>query len=204
MTFQNRVDPFGIVQANPARGQMMGNRGKIHDPATKTLLKRRYESSRWIICLTKFEDRKRTVMGTGYTELFFLDEVTALAAGQRPCAECRRQEFTRFCHAVSSEFGQVPKAPAMDARLHRERLGERLRMAAEACRQLPDGAMVAVDDKAFARRGGMALPWSFGGYGEPIAWSEIAAPMPVLLTPALTVSALRNGYQPVWHDSARA
>ena len=85
MSLQNRVDPFGDIHANPARGIFLGNRGgKIHDPATRTLLKRRFASRRWIICVTAFKGRKRTLMGEGYTELFFLDEVTALAAGTGP------------------------------------------------------------------------------------------------------------------------
>ena len=91
MSLQNRVDPFGDIHANPARGLFMGNRGgKIHDPATKTLLKRKFASRQWIICLTAFKGRKRLLMGNGYTELFFLDDVTALSAGHRPCAELRR------------------------------------------------------------------------------------------------------------------
>ncbi len=205
MCLQNRVDPFGVVHANPARGLLMGNRGgKIHDPATKTLLTRRCASRRWIICLTAFKGRKRVLMGDGYTELFFLDEVTALSAGHRPCAECRRADFKRFCAAVAQEPVSSAKADLLDAKLHGERLGEKARINAEACTQLPDGAMVGVGGQAYAKRGRLALPWGFSGYGLAADWGQIAAQNPVLLTPPTAVAALENGYSPVWHPSAGA
>lgn len=203
--FQNRVDPFGILHANPARGLFMGNRGgKIHDPATKTLLKRRFASRQWIVCVTDFRGRYREVMGNSYTELFFLDEVTALAAGHRPCAECRREDFKRYCAAIVPEFGGLPKADAIDRRLHGERMGEKRAIDAATCGQLPDGIMVAVGDRAYARHGSSALPWDFNGYGKALDWMQVAQQRPALLTPATTTTALRTGYLPVWHPSAGA
>ena len=200
---QNRVDPSGAIHANPARGMFMGNRGgKIHDPATKTLLKRRFASRQWIICVTEFRGRSREVMGNSYTELFFLDEVTALAAGHRPCAECRRADFKRYQAAIAPEFGGLTKADAMDRRLHGERMGVRLAPEPVTCGQLPDGAMIAVGEHAFAKRGDEALPWAFYGYGTPLEWRNLASQNPVLLTPETSIAALRNGYAPVWHPSA--
>ena len=111
MPLQNRVDPFGDIHAVPERGLFMGNRGIIHDPDTKTLLEKRWALHAWIICVCEFKGRKREPMGrngpggkAGYTELFFLDEVTALAAGHRPCFHCRREQAEAFAahfgHAV--------------------------------------------------------------------------------------------------------
>ncbi len=202
---QNRVDPFGAIHANPARGLFMGNRGgKIHDPATKTLLKRRFASRQWIICVTDFRGRNREVMGNSYTELFFLDEATALAAGHRPCAECRRADFKRYCASVSSGFGELPKVDAIDRKMHGERLTARSAVGSKTAMQLPDGAMVAIGDVAFARRGAQALPWTFSGYGTALEWEPIALQKPILLTPLTNVAALQNGYSPVWHTSAGA
>ena len=205
MSLQNRVDPFGDIHANPARGLFMGNRGeKIHDPATKTLLKRKFASRRWIICLTAFKGRKRLLMDNGYTELFFLDEVTALSAGHRPCAECRGDDFKRFCAAVTPEFGSTFGADALDWKLHGERLAEKPHIEAGICSQLPDGAMVAVGTQMFAKRGSLAMRWDFGGYGEKLSWDQVSAQNPVLLTPPVSVAALRNGYSPTWHPTAGA
>ncbi len=202
---QNRVDPFGAIHANPARGTFMGNRGgKIHDPTTKTLLKRRFASRQWIICVTEFRGRSRRVMGNSYTELFFLDEVTALAGGHRPCAECRRAEYKRYRESIAPEFDGLPNVDAIDRRLHGERMGERHALDAETCGQLPDGAMVAVGAQAYARRGATALPWGFNGYGAAVDWRQLALQEPALLTPPTTIAALQNGYAPEWHPSAGA
>ncbi|HLW90790.1 MAG TPA: hypothetical protein VKS78_05750, partial [Roseiarcus sp.] len=116
---QNRVDPFGELVAMAARGALMGNRGgKFHRP-DKTLGRRRWASRQWICCVCSFKGRRRDVWGAGYTELFFLDESTALAAGHRPCFECRRAEAEAF-RAAFDERGWI-SAPAMDEILHAER-----------------------------------------------------------------------------------
>jgi hypothetical protein len=200
---QNRVTPFGALVADRARGEMFGNRGgRIHDPAMRRLTGRRWASRAWIACVLSFKGRHRTVWGESYTELFFCDEVTALAAGHRPCFECRRRDARAFQAAVARDLGvaRTLSAPEMDARLHPERLdimagGGAVVPAAE----LPDGAMFAIDDAAFAVRGGRALPWSVGGYGRP-------APLPAggvrVLTPPTTLAALRAGYAPLWHSRA--
>lgn len=211
MPLQNRVDPFGAIHAVAARGTFTGNRGVIHDPATRTLLRRRWSSRAWLICLCEFGDRRRDVMGfngrsggAGWTELFFLDEVTALAAGHRPCFYCRRERAKAFAAAYGDAFGiGRSRASDLDRRLHRERIasgGKPRPVAADETARLPDGAMVAAGDRAYAVRQGKLLPWSFGGYRPARAPADVG-PL-YLLTPATTVAVLRHGYRPAWHASA--
>lgn len=211
---QNRVDPFGALHAVAARGIFTGNRGSIHDPASRTLRRRRWTTKAWIVCdLVHPRGIRRHAMGrnapsggAGWTELFFLDEVTALAAGHRPCFYCRRTAANAFLHAFS-EGNRLdrPSAPHMDAILHDQRpaasasapdLGER------ALRALPDGAIIARGDRAFAICGGTLLPWSFTGYSAPASAYRKVLANARLLTPPATVAALRAGYRPVWHPSA--
>ncbi|PTM61184.1 hypothetical protein [Phreatobacter oligotrophus] len=204
MPLPNRVDPFGAIAAVPERGLFLGNRGGRFHRDDRTIGPRPWASRQWICCVLSFKGRRRTpLMGRGYTELFFLDEATALAAGHRPCFECRRADATRFAAAWARAKGlpAPPKAPDMDAVLHAERLEGRVKRTwkAEAA-GLPDGAMIAVGGQAFAVRGGMTLAWSYGGYGE-------GTPLPSgpvdVLTPAAIVAALQNGFTPLWHPSAR-
>ncbi len=140
MPLQNRVDPFGAILAAPERGTMMGNRGgRIHDGA-KRLTRRRWTSRRWICCELEFRGLDRQVMGEGYTELFFLDEVTALAAGHRPCFYCRHAEATSFARAFPGG-PSPPGADEMDRLLHAERLeGMAKRIHRGAAAGLPDGS----------------------------------------------------------------
>lgn len=211
MSLQNRVSPFGQVVATQARGLFTGNRGVIHDPDTKTLLRRRWTTRAWIICVCEFRGRRREVMGrnsptgrAGWTELFFLDEVTALAAGHRPCFFCRREAATDFLTCVREvKKDQTLKAPDLDSTLHGQRLavtGRTQPIAAEALPDLPDGSVIAFGERACALRGGALYEWSFAGYGSTLSPEKIP-PVVQLLTPALTVSALRQGYSPVWHAS---
>jgi len=220
MPLQNRVDPFGQIVASPARGLFTGNRGVIHDPATRTLLGRRWSTPHWIVCALRFGDRPpRDVMGrnartpggplrTGWTELFFLDEVTALAAGHRPCFYCRRAAAKRYAAAYGDAFGvAAPRVGEIDARLHAERLaaGAAPRPLTQAqVRALPDGAVVALGEKPFAVRRGALLPWSFGGYGAPPPPCRTLPHGIALITPPATVAVLRAGYLPLWHPSADA
>ncbi|PTW62382.1 hypothetical protein C8N35_101424 [Breoghania corrubedonensis] len=204
MPLQNRVTPDGTIIATPARGLFMGNRGgRIHDPATRTLTSRRFASRRWICCETAFKGRHRTVMGAGYTELFFLDEPTALSAGHRPCFECRRaaaNAFARYWQQAHG-LGAPPDADTMDRQLHAERLGARPEAALDL---LPDGAAVLVKEDAAQRpafvRGDCLLVWQAEGYGQKLARPRgIALP---LLTPPSIVAVLDAGYLPHWHPSA--
>jgi hypothetical protein len=202
MPLQNRVDPFGEIHAVPARGMFTGNRGVIHDPATRTLLQRRWSTKAWLICVCEFRGHRREVMGrnapsgnAGWTELFFLDEVTALAAGHRPCFYCRRERAKAFVGHYSDAFRiTAPKAGEIDARLHGERLasgGEAKPVDAETLRALPDGTVVA-----------SGLPWSFSGYGPALDREALKSSALRLVTPPAAVAVLRSGYRPVWADKS--
>lgn len=203
MPLTNRVDPFGAIAAVPARGLMYGNRGGRFHRDDKTIGEKPWASRQWICCVLAFKGRRRTpLMGRGFTELFFLDEVTALAAGHRPCFECRRADAARFAAAWAKAKGlpAPPRAPAMDLVLQAERLdGREKRVHAATIESLPDGAMIARGGRAWAVRGDALLPWSYGGYGVPA--TKGAGPAD-LLTPPTMVAALRAGFVPVWHPSA--
>lgn len=200
---QNRVTPFGTLISTPARGTVFGNRGGRFHKDAEELGSRRHASRQWICCRLAFKDRRRRVWQTGYTELFFLDEVTALAAGHRPCFECRRADATRFaaCWGQALALPAPPRAPAMDKVLHGERLdGREKKRHLALIEMLPDGAMIALGAEAFALRGRSMLPWSPEGYGEPRGRPSCGTVS--LLTPPAIVAALRAGYQPAWHASA--
>ena len=203
---QNRVSPTGSIEAVPSRGLFMGNRGgRIHAPETRTLTTRRWSSRRWICCVTSFKGRRRTVMGFGYTELFFLDEVTALAAGHRPCFECRRDDAKdfaeRFAETCADNLKRVT-ADDMDRRLHRDRLDGRSQRTFRArVDDLPDGTMVREGGKICALREGHFLQWSFDGYQDCHRIANRDAAVEVL-TPHSIVAIIRAGYRPKWHPSA--
>jgi hypothetical protein len=202
---QNRVTPFGDIVAIPQRGMFTGNRGIIHDPATKTLLRKRWASKAWLICSCNYKGRLRDVMaGRSWTELFFLDEAVALAAGHRPCFLCRREaaESFRAAWAAGAERGK-PLTAAIDAVLHRERtVGGRMRVHAMPAppNELPNGTVVAVSGAAYTIAGGNAFRWTERGYEPP----EAIRAADSLLTPPSTVIALRAGYRPVLHPTLAA
>jgi hypothetical protein len=201
MPLQNRVTPTGDIIATPHRGLFTGNRGIIHDPATKTLLKKRWSSPAWITCVCEFRGWRRKVMGgRSWTELFFLDEATAFAAGHRPCFFCRRDDANRFRAAWEEGNGVAGiRAREIDSALHGERLERgRKRLHPLPVRELPDGAMVQAGDESFLIVQGRALQWSMAGYQK--AGSAIESAM--LLTPPSTLRALSAGYRPVLHPSA--
>lgn len=199
---QNRVTPFGEIVAIPERGTFLGNRGIIHDTATRTLLNRHWTTKAWITCVCEFRGRRREPMAQrGWTELFFLDEATALAAGHRPCFTCRRADAIAFrtAWAAGNRVGS-PRAPAMDAVLHAERLdrrAKRLHPLPSPAGRLPDGTMVADGGDAYLSNGGRAWRWSPGGYRAVGRWPAAVA----LVTPPSTVAALAAGYRPVLHPS---
>ena len=204
MPLQNRVTPFGDIVAASGRGLFTGNRGILHDPATKTLLRRRWTTKAWIACRLAWKGVRRDPMaGRSWTELFFLDEATALAAGHRPCFYCRRASALAFRDAWARGRGIVmPFAPAIDAVLHGERLGDRrvkkIHPLSGAIGDLPDGTMIAAGDDAYVVVGGRPLLWTADGYRR-------AGPPPRvdgLLTPPSTVGALSAGYRPALHPSA--
>src|SRR3954462_11166019 len=169
MPLPNRVDPFGNLFADASRGLLFGNRGGRFHRDGQTLGARRWVSRRWICCRLDFKGRHRAVWGRGYTELFFLDEVTALAAGHRPCFECRRADAKAFAEKwAQGNGGAIPHAPEMDVVLQSERLeGRAKRTHQMRIEDLPDGAMLALADEprsAFAVRGSKLLRWSETSY----------------------------------------
>ena len=207
MALQNRVRPDGEIVASPEYGMFMGNRGgRLHDPDTRTLV-RTQSSRQWICCVLAFKSRRRQVMGAGYTELFFMDEVTALSAGHRPCFECRRADALAFCAAWQTAHGLAapPSAPDMDRILASERRGRggaKLTWSA-AAGSLPDGAMARIGATVFAVYDRKFLPWTPAGYRACI---PIDLNLEVeVLTPPSIAGSLHAGYQPIWHrDVERA
>jgi hypothetical protein len=204
LPLQNRVTPTGEIIATPHRGLFTGNRGILHDPLTKTLT-RRWASQAWLICLCDFKGRRRAVMSTrSWTELFFLDEATALAAGHRPCFFCRRADALKF-RAAWAAGNAVTNLHArdIDAVLHGERLSggsKRLHALPLPWPQLPDGAMLQQQNESFLVRRGCVLRWSPAGYEMvPQPLHDVA-----LLTPPSTLRALLAGYRPLLHRSASA
>ena len=208
MPKQNRVTPFGDIVAIPDRGTMMGNRGVLHDELGRIL--RPWQLKRWLICRLEFRGRRRIVMAPNrYTELFFLDEATALAVGHRPCAECRRASYLAYwdahCRSSVGDLGHVKHrrvAESLDNQLHDERLdtegGKRTFDATIA--ELPNGVFVSIDRAdahlIWNRR---LLAWSPSGY--TLGPSTPPRTLVKVLTPGLSVNAIRGGYVPEVHPS---
>ncbi len=198
---QNRVFPDATIHATPARGLIFGNRGCLHDSQGK-LGPARWRGRRWITCLLRFKDRRRPLMQPGrYTELFFLDEAVALAAGHRPCAECRRADYLAYCAAL----GRQPDADALDRALHADRIAPGTtdqRTFTENIDTLPDGSFLRPEPGAPPHLLWQGRLWRFqsAGYNP-----EGAAPqrrLVTVLTPRLSVAALAGGYRPLVHPSA--
>jgi hypothetical protein len=202
MALQNRVTPFGDVVAIAQRGLFTGNRGIIHDPATKTLLRKRWASKAWLVCVCEYKGRRRAVMGgRSWTELFFLDEAVAFAAGHRPCFFCRRQSAEAFRAAWAKARGvKTPLAREMDAVLHEERLDhghKRVHAMPDPVGELPDGAVIAAGGEAYTIARGQAFRWTAQGYEADPGIPRVDG----LLTPPTTLLAIRAGYRPVLHPT---
>lgn len=192
------MTPFGVPEANPARGMFMGNRGCLVDRRGRIV--RRWRVERWLICRVAFRGRRRhPLMAPGrYTELFFLDEATALAAGHRPCWECRRAELETFREAwLRVHPGDAGSLTVLDRRLHEERTARASWPA--RCESLPDGAMVAIDGKAWLVLGGSVLAWSHAGYTTRL---PLRPGIVEVLTPPSIVRILTLGWPPHLHPSA--
>ncbi len=206
MPLQNRVLPEGFIERHTARGMFMGNRGVLHDRNKE--LKRLFKTKAWIICLLEFKGRKRELMSpNSYTELFFLDEVTALAAGHRPCAECRRSRFNEFRNAWMEgnkwDGGSAIRAPEMDEVLHRERIEDENKVTwIGRLLDLPHGTMFELDEKSYAVCDGKILEWSFDGY-SPAEQGTFPDSVDVL-TPRSVVNLLATGFRPEFHSSAKS
>ena len=203
MPLRNRVTPFGEIVAVPERGLMMGNRGILHDENRR--ITRPWQVRRWITCVTEFRGRHREVMRPhSYTELFFLDEATAFAAGHRPCRECRYADYQRFTAAWEAWSGERLGADAMDDVLHADRVegrgrNRRKRTYHEGIGALPDGVFVRLDDAAWLLWRGSLLAWSPGGYTarRPPTTGSVE-----IVTPRAIVEVFRAGYAPMIHPSA--
>jgi hypothetical protein len=204
---QNRVTPLGELVADPARGLVYGNRGCLHDAQGR--IRRRFNGRRWIGCRLEFRGWQRgPLLQPGkFTELFFLDEATAFAAGHRPCALCRREDYTRFTALWQELHPGQTGADAIDLQLH----GERVEPETRAQRHhearlddLADGAFVLRDGTAWLVRGRELLRWTPAGYTERAARPRGAAA--TLITPPSLVAALSAGWQgsvPLLHPSSR-
>jgi hypothetical protein len=196
MALQNRVTPLGDLVVDPGRGLVYGNRGCLHDLTGR--IRRRHNGKRWIACRLEFRGWQRgPLMAPGrFTELFFLDEATAFAAGHRPCALCRREDYVRFVAIWRELHGEPVGADAIDARLHGERAAAERgaqRHHEAALDDLPDGAFVLWQGSPCLVLGAQLLSWTAGGYAARLP-RPVARPARVITPPSL-VGALRDG----WH-----
>lgn len=208
MPHQNRVTPFATIEAVSARGTLMGNRGILHDERGRLGLSR-WRHPHWVTCLLEFKSRWRPVMTPhAYTELFFLDEATAFAAGHRPCAECRRLDYLRFLDAWAKAAGlpdrSTLRAVAIDEVMHAARIRQGSRDQAThraSLAELPDGCFVRIPGEAqpWIVAGAKILRWSHAGYD--LARSRPRVDVEVL-TPRPSVAAFTAGYRPKLHPSA--
>ena len=205
MPHRNRVDPFGDMHAVPARGMFTGNRGCLVDEGRNIV--RHHRGNLWIVCVLEYGEWRHPIDQPHiWTPLFFLDEAVALAAGHRPCGFCRRPEYLSYQAAVA-ETDRRPPAIDMNRMLARERLrrgrglergSDRILWEAETS-QLPDGTVVVIGGRAHLVVGDSTAPFGFEGWGRarPRPDGEVA-----VLTPPTSVRALRNGYEPILHESA--
>lgn len=196
MPRQNRVDPFGHIVAHPARGLLMGNRGCLHDHAGRIV--RTSTRDAWISCLPRWPGVRRPLMQPGhYTELFFLDEATAMAAGHRPCGSCRPEALAAFKAAWQRAFGlaHLPRVAAIDHVLR-----SCMPCQPSATEGLPDGAMVALShEQPFLRWQGGWSAWTMSGYETR---DSCPPPFTSVLTPKPFIEILRAGYRPQVHPSS--
>jgi hypothetical protein len=204
MPLQNRVDPCGTIFSTTARGTLLGNRGGVLHNQNRQIV-RQYASRRWIACLLEFKGRRRTVMSPNrYTELFFLDEAVALAAGHRPCAECRRGRFNDFKDAwrrSGDAERNSPLADEMDLDLHPARMDRRKgKITYQApLNSLPDGCFVQIEGSSYLVWGDALLLGSPAGYKEKRPRpSKVTV---TVLTPEPMVRCIRQGYWPEVHQS---
>jgi hypothetical protein len=202
MPLRNRVTPFGEILALPGRGSLMGNRGILHD-AQRSIV-RDSQVRRWIACRLEFRGRHRQIMTPGsWTELFFLDEAAAFAAGHRPCAECRRTDFVRFQDAWRLVYPDTrPMADVIDARLHAERRRGpwRKRTYTADLATLPSGSYVKFDDRPWLVLGDTLLAWSADTYND--RRRRPSGGTVTVLTPPSIVAVLHAGYAAAVHPSA--
>jgi hypothetical protein len=200
MPLQNRVTPLGELIETPERGLVFGNRGRLHDAERRIC--RRHDGRRWIACRLEFRGRHREPMPPGrYTGLFFLDDATALAAGHRPCAECRRDDYRAFL-----DLAEAAGADDLDGRLQPERLGDGAagrRLHERQARTLPDGAFVLLAGAAWLVLGDELLRWAPGGYADRTRRPRGRVEA---ITPPTSLRVLESGWRgsvPLLHPSSR-
>lgn len=205
MALQNRIDPWGKLNASDARGHWLGNRGILHNEQQKII--RTHTHKAWVTCQLHFKNRKRQIFApNSYSELFFLDEATAFAAGHRPCAECRRERFNEFKQhwiAANGENPATAKLPIgeIDRQLHTERInksGSKVSYLAIA-NDLPDGTLFAYNHQAFLIWNRFYYVWLFEGYTKS-AFDSINEQVEVL-TPRSVVNTFKAGLKPEVHHS---
>ncbi len=208
MPHRNRVDPFGALIETPARGAWYGNRGCLHDRHGR-ITDRRPPVDQWIVCVLEFKNRRRTLLQPGrFTELFFLDEATALAAGHRPCGECRHADLRRFgAHWPGQWTRGFALAREIDAALTVERSGRASparRRRLDPARPPADGLMfvqIAEPQRALLAARGRLWAWTPFGYEGPMPWDR--PEQALLLTPPSTAAAVERGYTPQIHPLPR-
>ena len=201
MPFQNRVTPLGELVATPARGTLTGNRGCLHN-RQRVMTRRRWTTRAWIACLLEFKGRHREIMTPGrWTELFFLDEATAFAAGHRPCGECRRQDYVRFKRLWCQANGGDVTAPIypVDDHLHAERTPRPRTTWRAALGDLPDGTMWLDGEEVWIVAGERIGRWTPFGYQD--VRPRPAGRQVSVLTPASLVSSFSEGYRPRTHST---
>ena len=204
MSLQNRVNPEGEICCSSARGALMGNRGCLHNEAGKIIARSKRDA--WVTCLLDFQSRRRTIMDSGnYTELFFLDEATALAAGHRPCATCRRDRYNAFLAAWS--VGNQNSAKVLVSDVNKKMKQDRAlsaRVETSSIIGYPDGTIVkqAEMGACYLIRGASLYRWSFEGYSPAKKMSAVSGPF-IVLTPDCTIKTLQGGYVAQVHPSAR-
>jgi hypothetical protein len=207
MPRHNRVDPWGKLHAVAARGTLLGNRGVIHNAAQSIVAP--WRTKAWITCRLEWKGWWRPIMRPGsWTELFFLDEATAFAAGHRPCATCRRERFKQFKSAwvaanPTTTLSVTPRITEIDQVLHDERVRKGgVKVAYEGeLRDVPEGAMIEIDGAAYLRWNRQFLRWSFDGY-SPGRIPPGSSQRVLVLTPASVVRTFSRGFRPDVHTSA--
>jgi hypothetical protein len=198
----NRVTPLGQIVSIDQRGLLMGNRGSIHREGS---IVRQWQVRRWIACALEYKDWVAPVWQPNrWTPLFFWDEAVALAAGHRPCALCRRPDFTRWMDSWQSATGRRPTVDPMDRQLHAERTtadrGQRRHEMPWTT--LPQGSFVVLDDGPALVLADRLVPWSARPHGYGAAIARPASGRALVLTPPSTVAVLRHGYVPMLHPTA--
>jgi hypothetical protein len=197
---QNRIDPHGNFIKTNARGNWMGNRGQLHNTGKSIL--RPFKLKAWLICLLEFKGRRRQVMAPNlYTELFFLDEATALAAGHRPCFECRREDAGRFKLAWikgNPKYGFDSKIAInkIDKVIHEQRINkDGIKMTFRALlKDLPSGVFFEMNGQPYLLANGHRYLWSPDGYGNGYRLNRNE--LVKVLTPRSVVNAIQAGYRP--------